>query len=98
MTDDKMTPEMLAEEWLKTPLNIANMESVPMGAFLCGYDAGYARGHQIGKSRGKAEAEKRIWEEAQNNSISFRIPERDENDRGIWLGSLKQIIFGGGDE
>ena len=79
-------PEVLAEEWLKEPLNIGNMQSAPVSAFLCGYDAGYERGHQLGKSRGKAEEQKRIWEEVQ--SVVY-----DE----LTLKFIREIIFAGGE-
>lgn len=82
---NEMAPEQEAEEWLDDPIITKNMRDVLIGAFLNGYDAGYARGCQIGKSRGKAEERQRIYKACVDSPRSMPP-------------ALIDIILGGNDD
>jgi len=96
MTNDK-TPEQAAEEYaewfiLQQREKNPDAEAERINALKVTIRYAYKVGDTNGYSRGKADAEKRIWEELEKHSVR----------NGGWieekLSDLKQIIFGGWDD
>lgn len=84
-----MTPDELAKqyalEYSSAGMDWENLQK----AFLAGDSNGY--------QRGKAEAEKRIWEALKNNWNRFESQGESVSLIEGTEAELKQIIFGGGD-
>ena len=88
MTNEKMSAEEAAEEYVESRDRLSICNSCKGLATKTGYEhyKAFLAGDSNGYARGKAEEQKRIWEEIQSRVY-------DE----LTLRFIRESIFGGGD-